>query len=133
MDSHKNIFSKLPSHQVPGELFGKIMAKISKKQRRRALWEFVVSSTFFVGALAFFVPVVTAVHNAMVQSGSYEYFALVFSNFSEVLSSWQDFASSFLESLPILGIAGFLITMFVLLASLRFISRDAKILFYHHS
>jgi len=133
MDSHKNIFSKLPTPQVPRDLFGKIMAKISVKQRRRALWEFVVSSAVFLAALAFFIPVMAAVHDSMTQSGSYQYAGLVFTNFSEVMSSWQDFAASFFESLPLLGIAAILVSVFMLLGSLRYISRDAKILFFHHS
>ncbi len=130
-NAHK-LFSKLQTRKVPEGLLEKIMMKVSLKQRRRAIWEFVCSSLVFVATLGLLVPAVSAAHNAMVSSGFYQYIALIFSNFSEVMSSWQDFMFSLLESLPVFSIIVFLAILFFLLASLRYISRDAKILFHRH-
>ncbi len=125
-------FSRLKTQEVPHDLFGKIMVKIAAKQRRRALWSFVFSGVVFLVTLGSVVPVVADVHASMTQSGTYQFISLMFSNFSQVASSWQDFLFSLLESLPIFGIAIFLAVMAFLLTSLRFISRDFKILFYRH-
>jgi hypothetical protein len=125
-------FSNLTVHRPPRDLLVKIMAKIAQRQRKMAIWNFAVSGVVFVVTLVVLVPAFVAVHSAMTQSGSYQFMSLLFSNFSEVAASWQDFMFSLLESLPILGIAALLMTILFLLGSLRFINRDVKILFYRH-
>lgn len=125
-------FSKLETREVPKGLFDKIMAKIALKRRRRAILSFAFSSMMLVAGAVFMVPVLLDVHAAMIQSGTYQFVSLMFSNFSEVAASWQDYVFSLFESLPILSIAAFLATVLFVLASLRFISRDVKILFYRH-
>lgn len=102
------------------------------KRRKRAIWSFVFSSIVFVSAFVLMVPTFLAIHGAMVQSGSYQYISLVFSNFGDVMASWQDFILSLLESLPVFTIALFFAVVFFLLASLKYISRDVKILFLRH-
>jgi len=125
-------FTQLQMQKVPNGLFEKILHQIEMKKRKHALLSFIFSSMVFVATFVTMVPVFLVLHSAMSQSGSYQYFSLVFSNFGEVMSSWQDFALSFLESLPVFTIAIFLAIVFFLLASVHYISRDVKVLFFRH-
>ena len=80
----------------------------------------IVGSLSLVG----FIPVLKTLFDGFTQSGFYEYFSLVFSSGSNLLSYWKELALSLIESLPILNIIFLFSLVFIFLLSLRYVLKQ---------
>ena len=127
---YEKLFSRLEPLKPPEELFGKIMERIHRQERLAALRKrLIIFSIGLAGSLAAFVPALRLMQQSLAESGFAQFFSLIFSDFGIVLTYWQNFALTLLESLPALSIAVFLVTIFVFLESLKFLVRDTKAIF----
>lgn len=116
-------------------LFDKVIGQIQQFQKekkvktvRRRIFVFSALSLIFIVA---FVPAFSAMKTNMVESGFLDFASLLFSDFNIVISYWQNFAMSLLESLPVMNLA---IVFFVALAflwSLKSLFKDVE-LFANH-
>jgi hypothetical protein len=88
---------------------------------RIKLWSFsFLGFASFVG----FIPVFKTLSNSLAQSGLYEYFSLIFSNGSSVLSYWKELLFSIAESIPTMSIVLSLSFVFVFFLSLKYVMRQ---------
>ncbi len=94
--------------------------------RRRARIRLAISAGLFAASVTLLVVVARGVSADMYQSGSFQYFSLIFSDGGTVLASWKEFLLTFVESIPTLGVAAALASIFVALASLKFSFRNWK-------
>ncbi len=111
------------------KLFNKIMTRIGEEQRRSAVKQriAVFSLGLAVSATAF-VPTLHMVQKGLVESGFLNFISLIFSDLGAVLANWQNFLFAILESFPVMSVIAFLAVLFVFLQSLKFLSRDAKVI-----
>lgn len=114
------------------QLFDVVMKRITMEGVRAAKRRLVIFSVGCVGSFAAVLPAFMMMRTNMAQSGFAEFFSLLFSDMGSVALYWQNFTLTLLESLPAVSIAAFLATLFVFFGSLRFLTRDIKLLYGVH-
>jgi ABC-type phosphate/phosphonate transport system permease subunit len=130
---HKNyekLFAHLKPLEPPEGLFEKIVYCLREEQRflnvKRRL---VIFSIGLIGSVAAFIPVFKMVRTEFVESGFIQFFSLLFSDFGIVISYWQNFAMTLLETLPITSLILLLAVVLVFLESLKSLVKNIKIIF----
>ncbi len=108
-------------------LFEKIMLRIKAEQKRMALKRKIAGFSFVL-AVSFLglIPAIKMAYSGFAESGFVPLFSLAFSDTSIVMVYWQNFALSLLESLPITGLMAIGVSLFALLGSLKFLSKNIK-------
>ena len=131
MEKHyEQLFSRLSAPEPRPGLFGVIQKRIVREEKQRA-WQRVILFSFgILGSLVTIVPVFRSLQASVAESGFMDFFSLAFSDAGMVATYWQNFLLTLLESLPAIGIAAFLATIFTFFGSLRFLTRDVKTLYY---
>lgn len=114
---------------LPVGLFEKIIKRIHREKRLRTVRRLAVFSVALVGSIAVIMPAFQAMRTAFSESGFAAFFSLIFSDSAAMLVHWQSFGLALLESLPAMSIIAFLAVIFVLLESLKFLTRDLKAVF----
>lgn len=125
------LFKKMEEKSAPRGLAEKIFLKIEQKQARSARLRFTLFLSVLTVSVAMFVPAITMLWNDLVQSGSTNFFSMMFTSFSTVMSNGVDFILSFFENLPILSVTMFLFVVFAILLSVYFVQKDLKRVFYN--
>ncbi len=108
-------------------LFEKIMLRIRAEQKRMVLKRKTAGFSFAL-AVSFLglIPAIKMAYSGFVGSGFVQLFSLVFSDTSIVMAYWQNVVLSLLESLPITGLMAIGVSLFVILGSLKFLSKNIK-------
>jgi len=108
-------------------LFEKIMLRIRAERKRMVLKrKIAIFSFILVVSFIGLIPSIKMAYSGFVESGFVQLFLLAFSDTSIVMVYWQNFTLSLLESLPITGLMAFGISLFFLLGSFRFLSKNIK-------
>lgn len=86
-------------------LFEKIMGRIGMEKNKIAIKrKIAVFSVMLAVSFVGLIPAVKAAYSGFANSGFTQLFSLIFSDTAIVMSLWQNFALSLLETLPINGI-----------------------------
>lgn len=117
-------FEKLFSHLKPAEpsagLFDRIILAIKREQELRHTKRLLFSFLFLLIASFIATPLSWAILVNQVESSGISYFiSATFSDFGIFLVLWQDFSLAILESLPLIGIVAFTISIGMALFTLR--------------
>lgn len=127
---YRKLFTHLVFPEPPDGLFEKIMRRIREEQRFLVLKRrFVIFSIGLAGSTAVFSFAFRIVQADIYESGFLHFLFLLFSDFEIVITYWKSFTMSLLETIPIMSLAIFFITVFVFLVSLKFWARDLKLIF----
>jgi len=110
------------------ELLGIIMKRIRKEERILAIRRAVLLSIILICSVVGIVPAFNVLVVSAAQTGFYEFSSLLFSDFSIVISYWQNFLLILLETLPALSLALFLAVLLTLLESTKLLIKDIKII-----
>ncbi len=107
-DNYQKLFNSLEDAPVPNGLKESVLLRIESEalKQRRIQMGFFVSASFASGFGTVFL--FTLLLKSLSQSGLYEYLSLIFSDGGALVSFWKEFAFTFMESLPVLVLAGFL-------------------------
>ncbi len=125
--NHQNLFTYLKPAEPPAHLLDGIMKRIEREQGSLKIKIRFVFSLFAAVLMAgIFVPVWNNLQSEAAQSGFTQFISLLFSDLNSVLSSWQDYAMSLLESIPFVSLTVFLGIVFVLLFALRYFVHDLR-------
>ena len=103
-----------------------ILARIGEEERRRAKIFLAASMATLSLSIVGVVYSVRYMLQGLYQSSFYSYFSLLFSDPDVVLAYWREFAFSLAESLPLLGVTASLITVAVLLLSVRVLANNLR-------
>lgn len=124
--NHKNSFLSEP----PKDLFERIMVRIRNEQRFSAIKQrLMVCSLGTACSAAALIPAFRAMQAGFNESGFFQFFSLIFSDFETIITHWQNFVMSLLETLPIMNLVVFLTIIFIILELTRFIARDIKLIY----
>lgn len=97
-------------------LFHKIISEINLQQRglylRKLKINLAAVSVFLAGTLVLFAVALINSLKAFAQTPALHFFSLMFTDFGVVMTNWQDYGFSILESLP-LGAMAFLLASFL--------------------
>jgi hypothetical protein len=115
MDTHV-----LPSNQLADKVMGLIAAE---RRRRACCRRFTFASAVCMAMLIAFWPLANALLFELRSSGFSRFMGLIFSDTRLVLTNWQDYLLSLLESFPILHAAGLLSAIVIILVCARTIAR----------
>lgn len=113
--------------ELPKNLRNNVLLSIRSEEKRIAKRELAVSAFAAVASIGAIVASVEYAVTAFYQSSFYSYASLLLSDPDMVLRYWREFSLTLLESLPVIGIVCFLIAMFALLVSLRFLARNMRL------
>ena len=115
----EQLFHDLDTSEV-SHLLDTVMFKIRREQRRRAFFYRELPSLFglFFSSLsviyAFFITI-----QDVNQSGFVDFIKEFFVDFSGVLSSWQSYSLTLLDTLPMMSLAGICVSLFCFFWMLR--------------
>lgn len=107
-DTYQKLFNMIEETPFPQGLKEAIWKKIeaeAKKQRRIQMGMYI-SASFASGFGMVFL--FTLLLKSLAASGIYEYLSLIVSDGGTLISFWKEFALTFMESLPVLGLTAFL-------------------------
>lgn len=115
--------------KAPAGLSAKVLSAIEKEQRFQAARRRLAGyGVVFCLSLISVVPLVLSVHASLVASGFFDYASLLATDWSAVLSLWQNFALVLLEALPIFTLTALTIAVLASLESFRLIVKDYKLM-----
>ena len=115
MKDYQTLFIHIQEVQVPTALKDCIFRCIDKEAKRQARLRFTFFTTVATSSFTALFFLSVSLFNNLIQSGSYNYASLLFSDIAAVSKYWKEFSLSFVESLPILGIIVFLSVTIVFL------------------
>lgn len=120
------VFPELP--EMPPGLLDKVLCRIRREERVSALKRISVFSAGFFGSAVVLIPAFQAARADFVQSGFSHFISLIFSDPGIVVSFWNEFVFSILESLPVLSVIFLLVAIFVFLGSARMLAKNMAFL-----
>jgi len=128
--NHKNYSHYPDALKAPDVLFEKILNRIHQEQHlivvRRKILFFSIGS--FVSVIAA-IPAFKILLSEFIESGFEKYFSLLFSDTKIVMSIWQNFTVSLLETLPVLNLIIFSLIVLAFLQMLRLTAKNIKDVF----
>ena len=110
----------------PAKLRTNILISIGREERRRTR---VFLSVFAAAVPLSILGIVFSIQymfQGFYQSSFYSYFTLLLSDPDIVLTYWKDFSLSIAESVPFMGITVSLVTIILLLISIRVIANNLR-------
>jgi hypothetical protein len=101
MENKNQLFNTIEPNE---NLKNSIIIKIKKEEMKRAMYKIVFSS--FVSFASVSMAIIFAINivKDAYQSGIFEYLSLLFSDGMSLVSYWQSYAMSIVESLPVFQI-----------------------------
>ncbi len=130
LKDYEKLFTHIDYKEPPSGLLDKIILHIYSERRRQVLrTRIVLFGTLSFVAIAALVPAWQGLQSGISQSGFLQFISLIFSDSAVVITYWQNFALSLLESLPALEAAAVLGAIFAFLFSLKFLIRDINAMF----
>ncbi len=112
--------------EPPAGLLEKILFRIKKEQRFLAIRQGIIFFVFLACSVVLFWPALIMLLSDISKSGFIYFFSLLFSDFSTVLTFWQSFIMTLLETLPAVSIAIFLAVVVIFLQSVKILAKDIK-------
>jgi hypothetical protein len=115
---------KILENGEPKSLFDRVMQKIRQEKARqilrRRIWVF---SLGLGGSLIAIAPVSMALKAGFIESGFFQFVALIFSDFETVSNVWPSYVFSLLETLPVMSLVIFFVVLLILAESLKYLTK----------
>jgi len=117
---YEKLFSRFEPAEPPAGLFDRIILAIKREQELRHTRRLVFGFAGLLVASFAAVPFSwTMLVNQVESSGIFYFVSTAVSDFGTFLALWQDFGLAILESLPIVGIVAFTISLGMAIFTLR--------------
>lgn len=112
--------------EPPKGLLEKILKRICYEQRVLVLRQIILFSVTFIASILAFMPAWQMLVSDSNRSGFFNFFSLIFVDFSAVVASWQSFAMALLQTLPVISLALFLAVLLTFLQSIKLLTKHGK-------
>ena len=99
--NYEKLFATLKSPEPPAGLTEKILLRISRRERNILGTKIAISACVFGASVGVAVAGYINLVASLSQSGFFQIFSLMFSDFSSMAANFPDFAFSIMESFPI--------------------------------
>lgn len=114
-DNYDKLFRNLHKIELPQGIYETIISRVHLEMVNKArLQSLLWGSAVFVSLVAS-IPAINYVHTELTNSGFYQYSSLIYSDGNLFLSNWKEFSLSLIESLPVVGMAMFLVIVALLM------------------
>ncbi len=122
MNTESQKLQGLDTIKLPPQLLTRVMARIVAEQRLMVLQRLLIPmAVVFVAILTLAIPIWQTFQADVITSGFGQYLALGFYDFKIILTDWQDFSWSLLESLPIISTVELLTVVLGFCLTLKFL------------
>ena len=123
--------NKLLSEIEPSsKLKSSILQNIKKEEIKISIYKIFFGSIASISSIALAVIAIINISKDFYQSGLYEYLSLLFSDGASLISNWQSYAMSIVESLPILTITVMFASVWIFMISMNAIMKNSRVAFY---
>lgn len=126
-EDYKTMPSEFNQIDPPSDLSEKIMSRLRIEKRRltvkRRIFIFFLTT---IVSITLFIPAFKELQLSVNESGFWQFSSLFFSDFKIVLTNWQLFSLSLLESLPGISLLSFLAVVLIFFESCRFLVKNIK-------
>ena len=127
---YEQLFAHIDKLEPPAGLLDRIMTVIyEERQSQKTRLRVIGFSLLSIFSIAAMVPAWQELQAELLHTNFSQFASLLFSDWSTVTLYSQDFILSLVEALPVFGILMLLGSIFALLLSLRFITRDISAIF----
>jgi hypothetical protein len=123
---YEKLFSHLRQPKVPDSLLSGIITSIRRAERRRAAERLILFFPLSIGSLIALYFTFRSTWAASAESGFFSYLSLLFSDFQVVITHWQNYSLSLLETLPAISISLSLASILLLINFIRLFVREAR-------
>jgi hypothetical protein len=120
-----NILEKEP----PADLSGLILRRINRRRIRAARLRFGIFFGLSLVSISALAPALQYFVSEFYSSGFYNYVTLALSDSGSILTYWKEFGFALADSFPTMAAAAVFSALFVLLGSIRNLSRDIRVTF----
>ncbi len=129
-----NLNSQNPNNtEVSSGLLAKVVLRIDIEKMAVSMRQrFMLMMLFFIVALVLFIPVLNSFKADINSSGFIQYASLLATDFKAIISDWQNYTLSLLESFPAVGAAELLVLAFSMLFALQKLVKYSKAFFVKH-
>lgn len=118
-DNYKKLFQKLEQMEPSEKLRDGILTRIDFEKRRSAMIRLAFLGTLATASFTAMILFFQDLMREFYQYGFYQYFSLIFSDGSVVMSYWKELTLSLAESAPLIEITILLAMILVFLVSLK--------------
>ncbi len=125
-DNYKKLFSSLKSVELPHDLQNKILKNIAIRQKRSVHNRLFLSATTAIMSILGMLLAIQYTIQEFYLSNFNQYLSLVISDSGTIISNWRDFILSLAESIPLIGITISLVTVVILLSSIRITFQNTR-------
>jgi len=128
LKDYEKIFFRIEHPKPSAGLLGRILSRIQSEResmaiRRKLFW----LSAFSVASLPLIGFSLLAFQSSASESGLFQLVSLAFTDFSVIVSHYQDFAMSVAEAFPVLAVAGLLGGILIFFESSLALVRNARV------
>ena len=110
----------------PADLYEKIVFRVQREEVKSASIRSVFQGCITLASFVFAFPIFINVLNGFSQSGFWQYFSLIFTDSAVVITHFQTFLTSLVESTPFYEITIFLVVLFIFLGSIKYVSENLR-------
>lgn len=110
--------------EPPAELLNKVFSRLKHEQKRARIKKIAFFSVGILSSVFIFVPMLISTIAEVQESGFAYIVSLVFSDFQAVITVWDDFLLSVLETLPIIHIAILFASIYLFLGSIKYFAKN---------
>jgi len=116
----QKLFSKIKVSRLETGLMSKILLEIREQERKSAERRLFLHLVIIFSGMFVFYYYIASTITILNEGGFWQYLSLLFSDFGAILASWQPYALSLLEVLPVTGLIILLSATLLILNSLKY-------------
>ncbi len=124
MDNYQKLLNNLENRPTPEGLHRAILLRLNTEQKKAVRKRFFVAGLSFVVSFGATATAVSILMINLAQSGFWKFVSLMFSDGGTVLSYWQQFSLSLLESFSIPEMIVSLVCVLAVMLSLKFLLKN---------
>jgi hypothetical protein len=123
----EQLFTHLDSPNPPAYLLPKIMQAIAdEKQPAIFKGKLVIFSLMAIFSVAAAVYALVLFKTGAAESGFWQFISLLFSDYQVVVTAWQNYLLSLIETLPLTSLILLLSSILIFCESIKLLSKDIK-------
>jgi hypothetical protein len=123
---YEKLFSNLRQPVVPDRLLDGIMTGVRQAERWRSIKKLGLFLPLTFGSILALSFTLQSTWTVSAESGFFSYLALLFSDFNIVMTHWQNYSLTLLETLPATGAVLSLVSILLLINIARLFLRETK-------
>ena len=126
MNNYQKLLGGLGTGTAPEDLYKAVLFRLSVEQRRALRRRFALAVVSFVASVIAAFSAILVLATSLSQSGFWKFVSLAFSDGGTVVTYWQQFSLSLLESFSVPEMVVSLVCVLAVMMSLKFLLKNKK-------